>query len=426
MSTHSTVSTRTLWTELLEHGVQAMVQKISHEECMEWTEGYGTHNYHPLQVTVATGDGCYVKDANGKEYIDCIGSYSALAQGHLSEFIVKTTVDQLNHLTLTSRALYTRELALFLKALAEYTEFPMSCPMNSGAEAIETAIKIARKWGYTVKGIADNQAEIIVAIDNFHGRTVTIVSASSEPNYKNGFGPLTPGFKLVPFGDIQALKAAMTKNTCAILMEPIQAEAGILVPPDGFLAEVRRLCNQENVMLIWDEIQTGFCRTGKKFAWQHEEARPDMMCLGKALGGGLMPVSAVVGTPEAMGIFKPGDHGSTFGGNPLAAVIGIASMAELETSDLASNSLVMGQRLTDGLHALKNDAVQEVRGKGLLIGLEVREGTNTAKLQEAFLREGVLTKETRHRTFRLAPPLIITSAIVDDIVNRTRHALESV
>lgn len=413
-----------MWSDLIKNGVQAMAEHMSHEECMRLTEEYGTHNYHPLPVTVARGDGCYVQDADGKEYVDCVGSYSAMAQGHLSEYVVKTAEEQLKRLTLTSRAVYTREMALFLKAICEYTETDMCCPMNTGAEAVETAIKLARKWAYEVKGVPENQAEIVCAEENFHGRTTTIISFSSEPNYKKGFGPFTPGFKLVPFGDIAALRGAITPNTAAVLMEPIQAEAGILFPPEGFMAEARKICNESRVLLIWDEIQTGFCRTGKKFAWQHEDAKPDMMCLGKALGGGLMPVSAVVGNLEAMQVFKPGDHGSTFGGNPLAAVIGIAAMAELETSELAENSRVMGKRLLDGFVNLKHPAIQEVRGRGLLVGLEVREGTDTVKLQDAFLREGILTKETRHRTFRFAPPLIITAAVVDDIVNRTKHALE--
>ncbi len=406
--------------------MQQMVEEMSHEECMELTEQYGTHNYHPLPVTVAKGDGCYVQDANGKEYVDCVGSYSAMAQGHLSKYVVETAVEQLKHLTLTSRAVYTREMALFLKAVCEYTETDMACPMNTGAEAVETAIKLARKWAYTVKGVPEDKAEIIVAEENFHGRTTTIIGFSSEAQYKKGFGPFTPGFITVPFGDVAALKAAITPNTAAVLMEPIQAEAGILFPPSGFMADARKLCTSNNVLLVWDEIQTGFCRTGKKFAWQHEDARPDMMCLGKALGGGLAPVSAVVGRRGVMEVFHPGDHGSTFGGNPLAAVIGIAAMAELEVSRLEDVSREMGERLLQGFRALKHPAVDEVRGRGLLVGLEVRAGTDTAKLQDAFLREGILTKETRHRTFRFAPPLIVTPAVVDDIVNRTRHALEDV
>lgn len=416
---------RSTWSELTKKGVQALTESMSQEEAIRLTERFGTHNYHPLPVTVARGEGCYVHDANGKDYVDCVGSYSAMAQGHLSKFLVETAVEQLKRLTLTSRAVYTREMALFLEAICLYTDMDMACPMNTGAEAVETAIKIARKWAYKVRGVPDGQAEIIAATENFHGRTTTIISFSSEEAYRDGFGPFTPGFKLVPFGDIKALKNAITPNTAAVLMEPIQAEAGILFPPHGFLADARKLCTEANVLLIWDEIQTGFCRTGKKFAWQHEDARPDMMCLGKALGGGIMPVSATVGKREAMEVLHPGDHGSTFGGNPLASVIGIAAMAELEESGLEKNSQVMGRELLEGFRALAHPAVKEVRGLGLLVGLEVKEGTNTEKLQQAFLDEGVLTKETRHRTFRFAPPLIVTQAVVDDIVRRTKHALEA-
>jgi len=414
------------YTELVEKGVQHVVDRLTHEETVRLTEEYGTHNYHPLEVTIVSGDGCYVRDANDKEYVDCVGSYSAVAHGHLSEYVVGAAIAQLKRLTLTSRAVYTKELALFLKVLCEYTEMDCACPMNAGAEAVETALKLARKWAYTVKGVPDGAAEIIVANENFHGRTTTIISFSSEPNYKSGFGPFTPGFKLVPFGDLEAVKKAITPNTAAVLMEPIQAEAGILFPPAGFMAELRKVCTENNVLLIWDEIQTGFCRTGKKFAWMHEDSRPDMMCLGKALGGGLMPVSATVGTRAVMDVFKPGDHGSTFGGNPLAAAIGIAAIAELETSNLEGISHEMGERLRKGFEDLNHPAIKEVRGRGLLVGLEVKEGVDTVKLQLAFLDEGVLTKETRHRTFRFAPPLVITPAIIDDVVRRTKHALETV
>ena len=300
----------------------------------------------------------------------------------------------------------------------------MACPMNTGAEAVETAIKLARKWAYTRKGVANDSAEIIVAEGNFHGRTTTIIGFSSEEGYKAGFGPFTPGFRAVPFGDIAALRAAITPNTAAVLMEPVQAEAGILFPPPGYLAAVRRLCTEENVLLIWDEIQTGFCRAGTKFAWQHEDARPDLMCLGKALGGGLFPVSAVTGTAEVLSVFQPGDHGSTFGGNPLGAVVAVAAMAELETSGLAERSANMGARLQAGLSGLDHPAIEDVRGRGLLVGLEVREGTDTQRLTAAFLAHGLLTKETRHRTFRFAPPLIIDAPTVDQIVDRTKSALD--
>ncbi|HWA84010.1 MAG TPA: ornithine--oxo-acid transaminase, partial [Fimbriimonadaceae bacterium] len=387
---------------------------------------YGAHNYHPLHVNLVRGEGCYAYDGAGKKYIDCIGSYSAVANGHLSEYIVKTVKEQLDILTLTSRAVYTSEMALFLKELCEYAEADMACPMNTGAEAVETAIKLARKWAYEVKGVPDQQAEIIVAHQNFHGRTVTIVSFSTEAGTKDHFGPYTPGFKVVPFGDIDAVKAAITPNTCAVLMEPVQAEGGILFPPKGFMKEMRELCTKENVLLIWDEIQTGFCRTGKKFAWMHEDAKPDLMCVGKALGGGIMPVSAVVGTKEVMGVFHPGDHGSTFGGNPLASVIGIATIEEMNAKGLEENSAKMGALLMEGFKKLNYECIEEVRGEGLLVGLEVKEGVDTVKLGLAFIENGVLTKETRSRTFRFAPPLIMTPDIVDEVVEKVGKALSTV
>jgi ornithine--oxo-acid transaminase len=377
-------------------------------------------------VNIVRAKDCYAYDGNGKEYIDCIGCYSAVANGHLSEFIVETLKAQLDKVTLVSRAVYTSELALFLKSLCEYTDMDMACPMNTGAEAVETAIKLARKWAYTVKAVADNEAEIIVASQNFHGRTTTIVGFSSEPGYKEGFGPFTPGFRTVPFGDIDAMAAKIGPNTAAVLLEPIQAEGGIIFPPDGFMAALRRLCSERNVLLIWDEIQTGFCRTGKKFAWQHEAAEPDLMCLGKALGGGVFPVAAVVGKRTVMEVFKPGDHGSTFGGNPLGCVVAMAALHEMEAESLAEKSRLMGDRLLEGLRGLDSGCVEAVRGRGLLVGLEVREGTDTAKLGQAFLDHGILTKETRHRTFRFAPPLTIDGAIVDEIVHRTSKALTAV
>lgn len=402
------------------------VAQLTDAQAIQMTETYGAHNYHPLPVNLVKGKDCYAWDGTGKKYIDCIGSYSAVANGHLSEYIVQTVKEQLDILTLTSRAVYTSELALFLKALCAYTEADVACPMNTGAEAVETAIKLARKWAYTVKGVPEGKAEIIVAHQNFHGRTVTIVSFSTEPGTKDHFGPYTPGFKVVPFGDFDAVRDAITPNTAAVLFEPIQAEGGILFPPAGFLQAMRHLCTQENVLLIWDEIQTGFCRTGKKFAWMHEDAQPDLMCVGKALGGGVMPVSAVVGAREVMDVFHPGDHGSTFGGNPLACVIGLATMEEMEAKRLAENSAAMGERMKRGFLELAYECVEEVRGEGLLIGLEVKAGTDTDKLGAAFLDHGLLTKETRHRTFRFAPPLIITPEVVDEVVAKAGLALATV
>lgn len=402
------------------------IAALSDAEAIRITEQYGAHNYHPLPVNLVRAEGVYAWDGSGKRYLDCIGSYSAVANGHLSPYIVGILKAQLDKVTLTSRAVYTSEMALFLKEICEFTGMDMACPMNTGAEAVETAIKLARKWAYTVKGVASNQAEIITAEDNFHGRTTTIISFSTEAQYKEHFGPLTPGFLTVPFGDLAALEAAITPNTAAILLEPIQAEGGILFPPDGFMAGLRQLCDQHRVLLIWDEIQTGFCRTGKRFAWEHEDAKPDLMCLGKALGGGIMPVSAVVGSHEVMSVFKPGDHGSTFGGNPLAAVVAMAAMREMVELDLAERSSVMGERMKEALLAMRHPAVEDVRGRGLLVGLEFREGTDTKRLSQAFLDEGILTKETRSRTFRFAPPLTITDAELDEGIAAIARAMESV
>lgn len=417
---------RTIWQDILENGVRKVVEGLSDAQAIEMTERFGTHNYHPLPVNVVRAKGAYAYDGDGKEYIDCIGCYSAVAHGHLSEFITKSVVEQLEKVTLVSRAMYTSELALFLKGICEFTDMDLACPMNTGAEAVETAIKLARKWAYTVKGVPKDKAEIIVAKDNFHGRTTTIVSFSTEQQYKEFFGPYGPGFKIVPFGDIEAVKAAITPNTCAVLMEPVQAEGGIIFPPPGFMAELRKVCTQNNVLLIWDEIQTGFARTGKKFAWMHEDAKPDMMCLGKALGGGIFPVAAVVGLEHVMKVFVPGDHGSTFGGNPVGCVVALAAMAEMEQKDLCANSEKMGNLLLSKLKALPHKCIEDVRGSGLLIGLEVLEGTDTKKLSEAFIEQGLLTKETRNRTFRFAPPLIVDEKLIEQIVDRTSKALDAV
>ncbi|MEQ1823896.1 MAG: ornithine--oxo-acid transaminase [Fimbriimonadaceae bacterium] len=401
------------------------ISNLTDAQAIELNERYGTHNYHPLPVNIVRAEGVYAYDGSGKQYIDCIGSYSAVANGHLSPFVLDALRAQLEKLTLTSRAVYTSELGAFSKMLCEFTGMDMVCAMNTGAEAIETAIKLARKWAYTVKGVLHDQAEILVAEENFHGRTTTIVGFSTEAQYKEGFGPFTPGFKVIPFGDIEAVRANITPNTAAILVEPIQAEGGILFPPDGYMAELRQVCTANNVLLIWDEIQTGFCRTGERFAWQHEDAKPDMMCLGKALGGGVLPVSAVVGTREVMSVFKPGDHGSTFGGNPLACVVAMAALVEMEEKGLCEASARQGTKLLEALKAMPHDFIEDVRGRGLLVGLEVKEGTDTKRLAAAFLDNGILTKETRSRTFRFAPPLTITEAQLSEVITRTRATLDS-
>lgn len=413
----------TLWQRIVREGVRKAVESLTDEEAVRLTEQFGTHNYHPLPVNIVRAKGPFAYDGAGKEYIDCIGGYSAVAHGHLGDFLLSTLQDQLDKLALTSRAMYTSELALFSKALAEYAELDMVCPMNTGVEAIETCIKLARKWAYTVKGVPEGQAEIVVFEGNFHGRTTTVVGFSSEPGYRAGFGPFTPGFRLVPFGDLGALEAAMGPNTAAVLGEPIQCEAGILIPPDGFLSGCRALCDRFGALLVWDEVQTGFCRTGERFAWMHERARPDMVAVGKPLGGGILPVSAAIGRREVMDVFRPGDHGSTFGGNPISCAVGLAAMAEMETQHYAERSRKGGERLQRGLLGLGHPDVLEVRGRGMLVGLEVREEVDTARLGERLLASGLLTKETRHRTFRFAPPIVTEDAVLDEIVRRVGRSL---
>lgn len=415
----------TLLERIQSEGVLSVVEAMSHRECLDVTLRFGTHNYHPIDITIVKGDGPWVEDAEGRKYIDCIGCYSALALGHLPKPVLDVLRAQLERLVLTGRAVYTREMAVYLQVLCEFTGMDMACPMNTGAEAVETAIKLARKWAYTVKGVPNDAAEIIVAEENFHGRTTTIVGFSTETNYREGFGPFPAGFNIVPFGDIGAVEAAMTSNTAAVLMEPIQAEGGILLPPSGFLAALRNLCREKNVLLVWDEVQTGFCRTGKRFAWQHEDAEPDMICLGKALGGGVLPVAAVAGKARVMEVFKPGDHGSTFGGNPLASVVAVEAMAQMAEHSYEVRAAELGNSLMNGFLSLEHPSIHEVRGKGLLLGLEVKEGTDASRLQESFLSHGILTKETRHRTFRFAPPLNSELGLIDEVVHRVGKALAS-
>jgi len=420
------MTTTTLLEEITAKGVSAVSSGLTDSEAISLTEQYGAHNYKPLPVNLVRGDGCRVWDGAGKEYIDCIGAYSAVAHGHLNPAIVSAIVEQLHRMAVPSRAFYSPEVALFMKGLAEYAGLDMVCPMNTGAEAVETCIKLARKWAYTVKGVEQDKAEIIVGEGNFHGRTTTIVGFSTEPGYKDGFGPFTPGFKVVPFGSLAAIEEAINPNTAAVLLEPIQAEGGVIVPEEGFMAGLRKLCDQNRVLLIWDEVQTGFCRTGKRFAWQWEAARPDLMSVGKPLGGGVLPVSAAVGTREVVEVFVPGDHGSTFGGNPLGAAVALTAMAEMEREGLSDRAQHMGSRLAEGLASLGSDRIKEVRWRGLLFGIEVVDGLDTKALSKAFLENAILTKETRQRTFRLTPPLIIDEPTVDEIVERVGRSLASV
>jgi ornithine--oxo-acid transaminase len=414
-----------LWHDISENGIQDVVRRITDSESMAMAEEFGTHNYSVMPVNIVRGDGAHVWDGEGNSYIDCVGAYSAVAHGHLNPAVVQAIKAQLEKLALTSRAYYTSEVGLFLKGLAEYAELDVVCPMNTGAEAVETAIKLARKWAYTKKAVPADKAEIIVCEENFHGRTTTIVGFSSEEQYREGFGPFTPGFRMIPFGDAEALRKAINPNTAAFLCEPIQAEGGILVPPDGWMAEVRRICDENNVLLIWDEIQTGFCRTGRKFAWQYEDAKPDIVAVGKPLGGGILPVSAAIGKRAVMDVFKPGDHGSTFGGNPLGSVVALTALAEMEVGDYAGRSAALGAKLREGLRSMNHPKVVDVRGKGLLVGMEVDKDVDGKKLTKSFIANGILTKETRSKTFRFAPPLVIDDAMIDEILERTDRALKA-
>jgi ornithine--oxo-acid transaminase len=388
---------------------------------------YGAHNYHPLDVVLVRGEGVWVYDVDGKRYLDCLSAYSALNQGHVHPTILQALKSQAEKLTLTSRAFRNDQLAIFYQDLSELTGYEMSLPMNSGAEAVETAIKLARKWATHVKGIPSNSAEIIVCDGNFHGRTVTIISFSSESNYKGDFGPFTPGFKMVPYGDINAFKHAITHNTAAVLIEPIQGEAGVIVPPDGYLHELRAVCNQKDILFIADEIQTGLGRTGRLFACDHEDVRPDIMILGKALSGGFYPVSAVLADRSIMGLFQPGEHGSTFGGNPVAAAVARAAIRVLIEENLIENSQNVGEYFKGQLETIAAEAgniVKEVRGKGLLIGVELKkEAGGARRFCEALKEEGILAKETHENVIRFAPPLIIDRPTLDWALPRINNVL---
>ncbi|WP_147274778.1 ornithine--oxo-acid transaminase [Ferruginivarius sediminum] len=379
------------------------------------TETYSAHNYHPLPVVLTKGEGVWVWDVEGRRYLDCLSAYSALNQGHRHPAIIDALTAQAGRITLTSRAFHNDRMGKFLQLLCKTAGMEMALPMNTGAEAVETAIKAARKWGYTRKGVPQDQAEIIVCNENFHGRTTTAVSLSSDPDTRRDFGPFTPGFKWVPFGDAAALAEAMTENTVALILEPIQGEAGINVPPDGYLRECRRICDRHNALFVVDEIQTGLGRTGALFCHQHEDgADPDMMILGKALGGGVYPVSAVVSSREILGVFQPGDHGSTFGGNPLACEVARASLRVILDEGLAERSRYLGARLYERLRSLNSPRIKEVRGRGLMIGVEIDKAHGPARpICEALMRRGVLCKETHEQVIRLAPPLVIQESEID-------------
>jgi len=385
--------------------------KLSSGELIKINDEFGAHNYLPLPVVIERGKGVWVWDVEGKKYMDMLSAYSALNQGHNHPRIVKAAQRQLSKLTLTSRAFHNDKLPLFLKKVCEVTGMDMALPMNTGAEAVETAIKAARKWAYTVRGMEKYKGEIIVAENNFHGRTITIISFSSEEQYREGFGPFTPGFKMVPYGDIEAIENAFNENTIGVLIEPIQGEGGIIIPPEGYLKEIKSLCEKNNALFILDEIQTGLGRTGKMFAWEWEDAKPDMIILGKALSGGILPVSVVAARKDILGVFNPGDHGSTFGGNPLGSAVAIEALNVLIDEKLPDRAIEMGNYFMDKLRTLKNPSIKEVRGRGLLIGLEMTEPTR--KYAEALMEEGLLCKETHEYVLRFAPPLIIRKDEID-------------
>lgn len=389
------------------------------EDYIAIADQFGAHNYQPLDVVIHRGEGVWVFDVEGKRYLDCLSAYSALNQGHVHPKILNALVEQAQLLTLTSRAFRNDQLPLLYKELSELTGYQMALPMNSGAEAVETAIKLARKWAYQTKGIPEDQAEIITLSGNFHGRTITIISFSSEVDYKDGFGPFTPGFITIPYGDAKAFSSAITSNTAAILIEPIQGEAGVIVPPPGYLNEVREICTERGILMIADEIQTGLGRTGKLFACDHESVRPDVMIIGKALSGGFYPVSAVLADRPLLGLFNPGEHGSTFGGNPLGAAVARASLDVIVSENLIENSANIGEYFADRLAEIPSRHVKEVRGKGLLIGAELKPSAGGGRrFAEALQENGILVKETHENVLRFAPPLIIDRETVDWALDR--------
>ncbi len=399
-----------------------VIDRLQTEDFIQLEERFGAHNYQPLDVVIQRAEGVWVYDVEGFRYLDCLASYSALNQGHCHPKILKALLEQAHKVTLTSRAFRNDQLPLLYQQLNELTGFETALPMNSGAEAVETAIKAARKWGYTVKGIPDGQAEIIVCANNFHGRTVTVISFSSDEQYREGFGPFTPGFKTVPFGDAQALRDAITPNTCAFLVEPIQGEAGIVIPPDGFLREAADVCRDNRVLLIADEIQCGLGRTGKLFGYMHEGIRPDVVIVGKALSGGFYPVSAVLASKEILGVFHPGDHGSTFGGNPLGCAVARAALNVLVEENLIQRSAELGEYFLVKLQTLKSPQLREVRGKGLWIGIEL--SVPARPYCEALQKLGLLCKETHEHVIRIAPPLIITREEIAWAFDRIRQVIE--
>ena len=402
--------------------------RLKAKEYIKLEQKYGAHNYHPLPVVISKAKGVWVWDVEGKKYIDMLSSYSAINQGHLNDRIVKAAVDQLQRVSLTSRAFSNDRMGAFLGKLCEVSGMEMALPMNTGAEAVETSIKMARRYAHQKKGIPEDKGEIIVCENNFHGRTTTIISFSSDPDSKKGFGPFAPGFVMIPYNDIEAFKRAINKNTIGILVEPIQGEAGINVPSSGYLKELRKVCTEKGILLMLDEIQTGFCRTGKMFCFQHEGIKPDILMVGKALGGGLYPVSAALASREVMSVFTPGSHGSTFGGNPLACAIGEESLNVLIDERLADRANEMGAYFVKRLREINTKKIKDIRARGLLIGVEfvLKPGETVRPICERLMEKGVLAKDTHEKTVRFAPPLVITRDEVDWAIERIREVFEKV
>lgn len=391
------------------------------KEIINLTEKYGARNYHPLPIVISKAEGVWVEDPEGNRYIDMLSAYSAVNQGHRHPKIIQALKDQADRITLTSRAFHNDQLGPFYEKVSKITGKSMVLPMNTGAEAVETAVKAVRRWAYRIKGVPANQAEIIVCEDNFHGRTMTAVSLSSNEAYKMDFGPMLPGIKVIPFGDIEALKEAITPNTAAFLFEPIQGEAGINIPPDGFLKAAYDVCKENNVLYVADEIQAGLARSGKMFACDWENVEPDMYILGKALGGGVMPISVVCANEDVLGVFEPGSHGSTFGGNPLASAVSIAALEVIEEENLVERSLKLGEYFMNELKSIQNEKIKEVRGRGLFIGVEMTEPARSycEKLKEL----GLLCKETHENVIRFAPPLVISQEDLDWAIERIKQVL---
>ena len=397
------------------------------QDFISMEEEYGAHNYRPLDVVIERAEGVWGYDVEGKKYLDCLSAYSAINQGHVHPEILQALLDQAKRVTLTSRAFRNDQLPLLYKELSEMTGYEMSLPMNSGAEAVETAVKLARKWAYQVKKVPRHQAEIIVASNNFHGRTVTIVSFSTEPSYRDDFGPFTPGFVTVTYGDADAVEKAITPNTAAVLLEPIQGEAGVIIPPPGYLKKVSDICKKNNVLFMADEIQTGLGRAGKLFAAHYDDVRADVTIIGKALAGGFYPVSAVLADKAILGLFTPGEHGSTFGGNPLAAAVSRAALRVIREEKLAERSQQLGEYFLEQLSEIPSPHVKEVRGRGLLIGVELKpEAKGARRFCEALQKKGILVKETHDNVIRFAPPLVIDNETIDWALPSIREVLNMI